>query len=472
MPLSVSDHLGISAPALEASGAFNAIIDIDSRLFIDPLLVRRSAVPEFEGAADVIDARLSAVLTLLKASKQRGDVAWRNAAARLEFRELKGLAIGYSSKGTAGSGIGPGLRDRLLETAQEIVLAGVEDPALFELMGLLEEGIGADRISDMFARILIHPIFQFSERVFRELEIEGRQYRVGQTVYVIPANPFNRAPILLLPREVLRDLPIAESWSDIDYVVAANAELRQRVNALIGASWRNARRMSKAELRSLLVANPKTLQGLLDAYRKSRARPYNFKADPHGQVIWYAAAREAVVEHPLRLLLPADPSADDVLGLVRTIGHHFKDLVEQHKWWSLLYNPDGRPKREEAAQLLFYGAADLYCGANDIDVSREANAGRGPVDFKFSRGYRARAIAEAKLTTNPRLLHAYEKQVEAYSQAEHTTRAILLVVDVGGSREQLEALLTRRADDAKKGLKFPEIVYVDARPRRSASRAQ
>ena len=38
---------------------------------------------------------------------------------------------------------------KLAKTAYDIVKAGIEDFDIFELIGLLEEGIGADRISYM-----------------------------------------------------------------------------------------------------------------------------------------------------------------------------------------------------------------------------------------------------------------------------------------------------------------------------------
>ena len=37
-------------------------------------------------------------------------------------------------------------------------------------------------------------------------------------------------------------------------------------------------------------------------------------------------------------------------------------------------------------QAIFFGVADSYCDANNIDLTKEGNNGRGPVDFKLSRG--------------------------------------------------------------------------------------
>ena len=66
----------------------------------------------------------------------------------------------------------------------------------------------------------------------------------------------------------------------------------------------------------------------------------------------------------------------------------------------LLFDSDGRAKIEKASQLLFFGIADAYCQSNNIDISREPQTGRGPADFKLSRGHNERVVVEVKLSSN------------------------------------------------------------------------
>ena len=63
--------------------------------------------------------------------------------------------------------MGKMLRNQILRTAKEIVDAGIKDPEFFELLGLFEEGIGPDRISDMVGRIIIDDLYKYTDRVFR-----------------------------------------------------------------------------------------------------------------------------------------------------------------------------------------------------------------------------------------------------------------------------------------------------------------
>jgi hypothetical protein len=105
-----------------------------------------------------------------------------------------------------------------------------------------------------------------------------------------------------------------------------------------------------------------------------------------------------------------------------------------------------------------------------LDLTRETNAGRGPVDFKVSGGYRSRVVVETKLNTNRRLVHGFEKQLEEYQKAEKTRHSVYIVIDVGGPANRIDTL-KRTIEDAKKDDKrVPEVIFVDGKPKASASK--
>ena len=105
-----------------------------------------------------------------------------------------------------------------------------------------------------------------------------------------------------------------------------------------------------------------------------------------------------------------------------------------------------------------------------MDITPEADSGSGPVDFKFSTSYQNRVLVEIKLSTN-RLLHGYETQLEAYKSAEHTTKAVFLVIDVGSDLEsKLNQILTLKNARASKGKPISEIEVIDGRIKKSASK--
>ena len=73
-----------------------------------------------------------------------------------------------------------------------------------------------------------------------------------------------------------------------------------------------------------------------------------------------------------------------------------------------------------SCQLVFLAVADAYCRANNVDITPEAGAGGGPVDFKFSDGYNGRILVEVKISDNPQLLHGYTVRLETYKKGQGT----------------------------------------------------
>ncbi|MGH9424975.1 MAG: hypothetical protein ACRD2L_01520, partial [Terriglobia bacterium] len=387
MPDSITEVFGIDKEHFDATGALDALLDVDTGLFVDPHLLDAVNIPELQGAHDTFREHFAKLLKVLRRSKQKGDPFWREADRLLDFPEVRGLCIGYGRETTAGSGMGDELRGRLLETAKAIVDAGIDDPEVFELIGLLEEGVGADRVSDMTARVIRKHLYAYSQRVFAELGVEGVETVVVED-YHLPKNPYSGKPVILAPKEILRPLPIAHDWGDVDIVCAENESLRRAVNAVIGETWRDAtQKVHKRDLRQLLLEHPDLLKDLLAQYKGKARAKHDFYANPEGEAILHEIAVELVQQHPLTLVLSKAPTGQEVLKVVWAICDKFREDIEDHNGAKLLYRPNGQPQHEEFAQILFYMVADAYCEANNLDLSRESNAGRGPVDFKVAGGY-------------------------------------------------------------------------------------
>jgi len=473
MVISLADFYGIDPQLFNKTGALDPILGVDTRLFIDPRLLVDTTVPELANSAGKIAAHFDDVIRLLLNVQQEGDPFWRRADRFLSFPEVRGLCIGYSSESTAGRGMGPKKRAKLLDTATRIVQAGVKDPTLFELIGAFEDGIGPDLISDMVAKIIMPDLIAFTQRVCSDLGIPMETQRISaqHTAEDLPKNPETDHPIVLVPRDVLRDLPVAESFSDIFWIAEQNQELRDELNRIIGTSWRKLTTSEqKHGLKESFVANPKTLEDVIAKYVAAQRTRYDFEDDRAGEVQWYRVARELPIKHKLDLNLSPAPTAEEVLAVVAKICDHFARLVEDNQLCRLLYDKYGERKHESAAQLLFFGIAASYCEANDLDLSPESDAGRGPVDFKVSKGFTGKVVVEVKLTSNQQLMHGYETQLPIYQRAEVSPKGIYLVLKNGGiSKNRYEAFRARVKDVGDAG---PKVMYVDAIPKDSASKAK
>lgn len=468
MPITFSEQFNVASSVLENSGAFDVILDVDTRVFIDPALLELCTEPEFVDARSKVERYFSNIITLLQHSKQRDDMYWKRADRLLTFKELSGTCFGYSQNGTGGNAIGTVLRYTILNTIKELMIEGETDPVLFELLGVFQEGIGCDRVSDLITFILREDILKYTQRVVTTAGIATITVVFGRHRYLTCENPYNKKPLLLLPAAILSPLPIADSFDDIDQICQENERVRQEINAYFDLGKKN--KLHKSQILSLMHNNLSFRSALVSAYKALPKNPYDFSSDPAGEYVWLVTARKYVSEYPLTLSNLPLKTTDDVLSVARTICDRFKTLIEDNGLAKLLYDSNGSPKHESAAQLLFFGIADSYCNANDIDLTKEGNNGRGPVDFKLSHGANDKVVVETKLTSNPQLRHGIEIQLPIYMKQEKTKQAIYLIIDTGHPRalESFISFYNLLDIEIKKKISY---LVIDATSKPSASKA-
>ncbi len=466
-----SAAFGSSAKAFDDAGVFNGFIEVDTKLYIDPHLLVRSSSREMNRANTVFKKYFSDVIKILRQSTNDSDVLWRQAVKKLTFQEIPQLSLGYSAGSVRGSAIGPKLAASIAKTAREIVISGIKEPELFEIIGLLEEGIGADRISDMTASVIINQLLGYSQRMTKKLKLKSGNYSFENNVFDIPFDEKTNRYVILLPKDILRRLPVANEWSEIDTVCRHNAILRRQVNQLIGKTWKKATtKVPKKELKAVLLDHPDALRDLLMQYKAKQGKAYDFKVDPFGEVSWYSATHNCADQFPLDLSRYKKMSAKQIYPLALELCTHFKKLIENNGLNDLLYKDKRKLKHERAAQLIFFGVADAYCEANNIDVNREPNAGSGPVDFKISYGYKAKVNIEIKYSNNTNLLNGFTKQLEAYNKAEKTSYSIFLVIQTGPHKRKIDKLKKLHKVASSGDERVPEIIVVNGQKRLSASK--
>lgn len=104
---------------------------------------------------------------------------------------------------------------------------------------------------------------------------------------------------------------------------------------------------------------------------------------------------------------------------------------------------------------------------NNLDISFEANAGRGPVDIKFSRG-NDKTVVETKLTTSSQYMHGYEVQVDEYAKSEKTDKKIYVLIDLGNP-QKIKKITTEHQKNLNSHKRCPELVIIDATEKKPAS---
>jgi hypothetical protein len=471
-PISFTEHFRIDPSILGSLSILDPILNVDTRLFIDPILLDASGHPEISRHATAsFRSYFQDVISLLKASTRKEDAPWREAKRRFYFPEVPGTCLGYGKASIRGSAFGPSLTARLIDTAKEIVNLGVADPDLFKLLPLLEEGVGPDLISDMTTNVILKDLFMLTASTCKKLGIPTWRFGLAREEFLLPRNPTQErsTPIILVPKDILRSLPVASDWSEVADAASKNATIRARVNQLIGNIWLLKTRREKERIRIRVLASKEAFEVLLSVICKADVRPYDLERDPKGLVTWHKVREKIAREFPLVLTLPRPPKKENAIALVCAIVEQFKTLIETKGIWKALWN-NGTPRNEKNAQMVFFAIADTYCKANNLDVTPEADTGAGPVDFKFSAGYSVRILVEIKLSTNPKLIHGYTRQLEAYKDAQTPVSAFYIVIDVGGMGRKDKQLLEINSAKPKGSLPDSEIVFVNGKRRASASR--
>lgn len=216
-------------------------------------------------------------------------------------------------------------------------------------------------------------------------------------------NPYKGCEILFLPKDILHELPIAKCWDDIDRVVSENENIRREINEAVGEEWsRWYARDKKAYLKEHIFKDPGKCSRVIEGYRKSEVAKYDLNND----VEYFAATLIKTMKREGINFAVEGAREKDSFSAALDVLNIFRNWVEYNKGWDTIQGTESS-KREKIVQRLIHLGSKNYISANDLDISFEPDAGRGPVDFKVNRGG-DKTIVEIKLSTNTQYLNVIQ----------------------------------------------------------------
>lgn len=468
-PVLFSQHFSIDPTRLKLAGLLDPVLNSDTKLFIDPLLIAKSKNPliKTEGMA-AVTAAFNNVIGLVDMSQSETDAAWKGAYKALDLDERSETCLGYGGASTSGNSRPPTLRRSILRTAKEIITLGEKNPAMIPLMGLFEEGVGPDTLSDMTTNFLLSTLCEITENFCKIEGISTKKFGPKYSNRELPDNPYHLGtPVVLVPRDLLRDLPLAADWSDVSRVVMQIDEIRDAVNRMFGNIAKASVADKKKAVRKVALSSLDNLRAVLAAVADA-SESYDEKADLDGLYQFRAVLNADRAKFNGMVSAPTVKSDVTLRATVNSMIDQFKQLVENNNMWELLWYGDV-PRHERASQLLFFAVCTVMCAINNVDVSPETNSGGGPVDFKFSTGFRGRLLVEMKLSKGA-VEHGYKKQLETYKAAAQTKAGIFVIMDVGGMGRKLNVIRKLKAEAEARGETTSDIIVIDASRRLSASK--
>ncbi|WP_201772710.1 hypothetical protein [Endozoicomonas numazuensis] len=387
--------------------------------------------------------------------------------------------LGYSKVGNGGSGLGSkfaaALNDNLSTIFNDFGAEKITQSSHLEKLCLIKDGVGKDSISDFTTNLIKGFICEYTERFSKEHVDENR----CRTVHVKHAQfnyetrtwmskkyklPFIDGDfVLLTPKDILTK---DEAWinkhdiiGDFDEIAGSipNIELRAQINDYFLRQIpdnANKREMNHAISRTLLK-----FPELIDHYIK-------YKEDHGNEAV--AISEEKVKEteavfirqvtnlvEMLRAQREFYSQKGDTFEEAYNRVQFLKQVIESNDGYRLFYIKGQPVKRESDLQLIFR----LTWYAAEDDVNAEVNNGRGPVDYKISRGSKDSTLVEFKLAGNSKLKQNLAKQVEVYKAANQTKKAIKVILYFTDS-ELTKLIKTMKDLELKEG---KELVLIDAR---------
>ncbi len=453
---------------------FDPHLVVDTKLFIDPLLLLDAGGVWADAHRELLDHFVHCYGLVAKATSNTS-VSAKAARRLLTFPEPFEVGLGYTAAGTRGSGSGDSYAIRMADGIAVAIAAGLAQPEHIEEIGILNEGIGPDRISDATANVIKARLIAYTQEVARRHSVPMEAHRVRNARVTLdaarwhteevelPTNPGSGRPVILVPEFLLNKLPTlnADDWFDSHF----NEDIRLAMNLRVGQA------VSKADIVSWARKYPERVR---DWAREQTSREdlfgYDFSEDPLGVVQWDQATSRHAAEHPLADRAVA--TQDDLVELMGQIVEQFRHFIEDQRGWSLLWNSDKSEKPEEAAQLLFLGVAQPYLRYFNVELDREVELGRGPVDFKASSGTTARLLIEVKKLHNGKFWKGLRYQLPSYLTSDSATHGWFIAIQYRsnpGARERLRQLPADVALVSEKVNKTIRHQAVDARPPVSAS---
>ena len=272
--------------------------------------------------------------------------------------------------------------------------------------------------------------------------------------------------VLLTPKDILtRDdawinrPDLLNRFQDIAEALP-DASLRAQINEYLIRVLPDDSEATKEERRNAIAQTIERFPDVLDYYIRN-------KEDSGDNALTESAARVSVVEalfirqvrefvsnhlEPDGFYQIPDNTYDEAMQRVQFL----KDVIE-NKGGHRIFYLNGRPIEREADLQILYR---LSWFATPSDVRREVNDGRGPADFKISRGASDKTLVEFKLAKNTQLARNLAKQSPIYEKASDATKPSIKAIQYF-SETQLDkvlAILVRLQLDES-----PHIVLIDAR---------
>ncbi|MED3685616.1 hypothetical protein P4530_21850 [Bacillus thuringiensis] len=470
-----SDFFEVEPKVLEEYGAFDVSLINDLPLFIDPFLLFNSPKEEYQ----VLHENMVRYLGFLRDKAQEGTISLGLLKSWFMFPEIKQNWLGFSKSGNGGSGLGKGfavaLHSNLNSVLSNFGKEKVTRSSHLEKLCIIKHKVGKDNISDFTTRLIHEYLLTYTQnfalqylnvKFVKKVSVKNVRFNYktetwesdtfhlpfmnGDYVLLTPIDILTKDDTWINKSDLVKDFSLIPSCID-------NEQLRFQIN-----NYFTSILPKKPSTKDRSIAVNRVISEypeLVDYYIKfkeqqgDKAQVMSSEKVKESTLFYIAKFKELIelLEKKTDFYKIQDDTFDESMKRVMFLKH----VIENNDGYRIFYSKGIPIKKEEDLQILYR----LTWFATDSDVNREVNNGRGPVDFKISKGNKDKTIIEFKLASNSQLRRNLQNQVEIYENANETKKSIKVILyfsegDVTKVNNILRELGLQKANN---------IILIDAR---------
>jgi len=452
-----SDYFNVNPQLLERYGAFNISLINDLPLFVDPFLLFESKKPEYQK----LHKNILNYVAFLRDMSRGMSINDGLLDSWFIFSEVKQNWLGYSLCGNEGSGLGRkfalALKNNLNTIFSDFGNEKITKDSHLEKLCIIESGVGRDNISDFTVNLIKEFLCEYTQNFVRKYINLSMRKKVSVKKVAFDKNtkrwkpevfdlPFiNNDFILLTPKDILtkdenwinnRDL--FENYSEIASSIP-NEQLRSEIDLYFRQNLppptKKKKSISKSEyynaVKSVIFKYPEILNYYIKYKEDNGEKAISISKEDvkfvENVFIENVSSFIKILQSNSAFYNISYDTYQESLERVK----YLKQVIENNDGYKLFYVKGEPIKREKDLQIMFR----LTWFPTTSDVNSEVNNGRGPVDFKISRGNKDKTLVEFKLASNTKLKQNLQHQLEIYQKANQTDKGIKVILFFSSEEE-------------------------------------
>ena len=447
----------------------------DLPLFVDPFLLFNSKKSDYQQ----LHENILQYLRFLRDKSSDINLDINLLHSWYFFPEVKQNWFGFCKEGNSGAGLrgdfAHSLHKNLHAIFSDFGSEKITRGSHLEKLCLIKGGVGRDKISDFTTNLIKEYILEYTQKfavknIRKELRCEVAVNKVKfnyatetweSKQYDLPFH--NNDYVLLTPKDILTKDEMWINKGDLysDYQKIPLAIPNEQLRAQVSNYFRSIlpKKPSREQINYAISSAINQFPNILDYYirnkenegKKAISISNDRVLEAEAQYILQIKQLSEILQHQSGFYQTDGETYEEAHLRVRFL----KDVIENKDGYRLFY-VKGKPiERESDLQILYR----LTWLASESDVNREVNNGRGPVDFKISRGRKDSTLVEFKLAKNTQIEKNLQHQVKIYEAASDTSKSIKVII-------YFSVRELNKVSRILKKLKLtsnPDVVLIDAR---------